>query len=725
MADTSYKRLLTVNETKSGRELVSSSLELLGLSHATSYELDDLSVRTPDTKPKWTAKPRAISTTLAQRLATWTQQILRSFRLLLLMAIGPWKKKEEQPKIALYAGWVSVSTGLLVHLMPLAACIVLIYLNVTSKFASAYISPFAPYQFIAKILELLAQASLGSAVFVYLRALYTGPEVVPFGALFAGLQITKVSYLWSLEFAGVVTSTNFGRTVGIGPSINIALTPRLGDLYGGWAEAWINATEVQIFPLNIDPAVQVYNFLNNCSTGDCARYGWDTAMTVAQVTSQSRDATDGEELYGSYMLTQDATPNRELRWNVSAEASLLSTTATIPSKVIAWSLSRLALQSYHDSKMFSTAVQNFTTRSRQPTVTVNCTNAVWLNPTSVRASFTDDQYKPHDYVLQSESLRRMNDTGSLNWAFIDLDHPVAQGPSQSDPSVWVFIRFTQDAYPAALGPFGLCAIYAGYAYVQNMVSINTDAYTINNQLVSSRTNGLPASTINITATWLNHTLPDLNTLLSYGLAEVDAPTFLATSLAISVAQWPKQILSYPKNAPHSLGTSLYLDDSNLGIIVGSNSSAWYTKSLQWLGSSYQDHIFFPGSEYAEVLGKYRLQIDVSSHGYGYWIDHPTKVVAISVLAAYCLYIMIFMILALTLHRTHSNAWDSIGELTALAIMSRPDDKLRNTSAGIETVALFRLPMNIRANDNNHLEILFGDNEGGPQAGVVEKDKEYE
>lgn len=131
---------------------------------------------------------------LVHSLATWTQQTLRSFRLLLLMAVGPWKKKEEQPKIALYTGWVSVLTGLLVHILPLVACVALIYLNVTSYFLSSHVSTLA-FQFFAKFLELLAQASLGSAVFVYLRALYTGPDSVPFGALFAGLQISSVSYL--------------------------------------------------------------------------------------------------------------------------------------------------------------------------------------------------------------------------------------------------------------------------------------------------------------------------------------------------------------------------------------------------------------------------------------------------------------------------------------------------------------------------------------------------
>lgn len=497
----------------------------------------------------------------------------------------------EQLKAALNTGWVSILTGLLVHLLPLAACITLIYLKVKSHLVSTHVSTLA-FQFLAKFLELLAQASLGSAVFVNLRALYTGRDPVPFGALFAGLQITKVSHLWSLKFAGVVISKNFKQSrkdvfvlliplsvviaVSIGPSLAIALTPTLGEFYDGRAEAWINATEDQIFPSYIDPTASVYNFSSNCSTGDCARYGWETAISIAQLTQQTHN--------------------------------------------------------------------NLSTQQQ-----------------------------------------------------------------------------------------------AGHADVQNTISISPVTQFLGNQLVSSQMNSMSVSPVNITASWLNQTLPDLSTLLDFGIAEVDAATFIATSLAVSMAQWPKQVLNNVNDPPNSSGHG---GVSDVGIIVGStvpsssdpnagipivDSSilmAWPNRSLQWLGSSDKNHVFYAGSEYAEAEGKYRMRFDVSSHGYGYQVNQPTKVIAIAVLAAYCCYITIFIVITLTLNRDHSNAWDSIGELTALAIMSRPEYKLRNTSAGIETVALFRLPMNIRTVDKDHLEILFGEDEGGPIPGTVKKDKKY-
>ncbi|KAG9515626.1 hypothetical protein KCU93_g9439, partial [Aureobasidium melanogenum] len=670
------------------------------------------------------------------------------------MAVGSWKKKEEYPKVALYTGWVSVLTGLLVHVLPLAACVTLIYLNLSSYLVGAHVSSLT-FQFLAKFLELLAQASLGSAVFVYLRALYTGSESVPFGALFAGLQITSVSYLWSLEFAGVVTSKNFKQArkfvfslliplsvvlaVAIGPSIAIALTPTLGDFNDGWAVAWINATEEQIFPSNIDLDVFAGYGCDTgncskygCSTGDCVDYGWETALTVAQSSLASTVMYNTQQ--GSLAMTPDDSLDllhREIRWNTSDGLSdvsfktdlfSLSATATIPSEIVAWSLNHLAKQSY-SIKLWPTGDQNFTTKSRQPIVTASCGQAEWLDSITLHTTFKNNS---DQYILQSDSFRNLTiypyAGGHFGWVFLDHDQLIHQGPSKLNPSVWVLSRYwsgdVTTNFDEGYAAWGLCAIQVGYSNVRTTVTSSRNTFLVGNKLISSQTDNVSASSIPIPARWLNRTLPTLDTLVENGLGDLDMATFLATSLAISMAEWPVLVLALPEEP------DAYPDE----IIVGNptvNDSGYINPSLQWRGPSKADHVFYPGSEYVDTKDKYRLRMDVSTHGYGYHINQTSKVISISVLAAYCLYVLIFLVLMLTFNRVHSNAWDSIGELTALAIMSRPDYRLRNTSAGVETVALYKLPMNIRANDNNHLEIVFGDDEGSPRSGVVEKDKEYE
>ena len=62
----------------------------------------------------------------------------------------------------------------------------------------------------------------------------------------------------------------------------------------------------------------------------------------------------------------------------------------------------------------------------------------------------------------------------------------------------------------------------------------------------------------------------------------------------------------------------------------------------------------------------------------------------------------------------STCWDSIGEVTALAVNSTPTTLLKNTCAGILELNIFKLPVRVlafrddEAGDGEHLELVFGD-----------------
>ena len=70
----------------------------------------------------------------------------------------------------------------------------------------------------------------------------------------------------------------------------------------------------------------------------------------------------------------------------------------------------------------------------------------------------------------------------------------------------------------------------------------------------------------------------------------------------------------------------------------------------------------------------------------------------------------------------STCWDSIAEVTALAMNSTPTAALRNTCAGITELYIFQLPVRVLAKrdgegEGEHLELVFGNASG------VEKDGE--
>lgn len=61
----------------------------------------------------------------------------------------------------------------------------------------------------------------------------------------------------------------------------------------------------------------------------------------------------------------------------------------------------------------------------------------------------------------------------------------------------------------------------------------------------------------------------------------------------------------------------------------------------------------------------------------------------------------------------STCWDSIAEVTALAMKSTPTAALRNTCAGITELHIFKLPVRVlvakdQEGEGEHLELVFGD-----------------
>ena len=61
----------------------------------------------------------------------------------------------------------------------------------------------------------------------------------------------------------------------------------------------------------------------------------------------------------------------------------------------------------------------------------------------------------------------------------------------------------------------------------------------------------------------------------------------------------------------------------------------------------------------------------------------------------------------------STCWDSISEVTALAINSQPTTLLRNTCAGITEIRIFKTSVRILAmsdeeGEGEHLELVFGE-----------------
>lgn len=107
----------------------------------------------------------------------------------------------------------------------------------------------------------------------------------------------------------------------------------------------------------------------------------------------------------------------------------------------------------------------------------------------------------------------------------------------------------------------------------------------------------------------------------------------------------------------------------------------------------------------------KFRVSSTVEGYSYNTHGTTSKLAIGLLLAYCLVAVAHIIYA-GISGTSSTCWDSIGEVTALAMNSTPTATLRNTCAGITELDIFKLPVRVLAfrdaeGDGEHLELVFG------------------
>lgn len=125
----------------------------------------------------------------------------------------------------------------------------------------------------------------------------------------------------------------------------------------------------------------------------------------------------------------------------------------------------------------------------------------------------------------------------------------------------------------------------------------------------------------------------------------------------------------------------------------------------------------------------RFRVSSTVEEYSYNTYGTTTKLAMGFLLAYCLVALIHIIYA-GISGISSTCWDSIGEVTALAMNSTPTAALRNTCAGISELNIFKLPVRVLAfrdaeGDGEHLELVFGTlDEKTVENKVIKADRAY-
>ena len=193
--------------------------------------------------------------------------ILRFLRLQIVPQTAKRSTSHEKPKIVLYQKPSIAALRALLHLAPLSAALILIVLNACGDFVKG-VSPtsLTALQFAAKLHEILMQASLAAILLSYIHHGILGSTSLPFGALTAPYRSTDISYLWSLELWGSLTSKKAGiwqrATLAalipltiilgtlVGPSSAVLMIPRVSShMAGQYLVFWDNRETV--YPMNV------------------------------------------------------------------------------------------------------------------------------------------------------------------------------------------------------------------------------------------------------------------------------------------------------------------------------------------------------------------------------------------------------------------------------------------------------------------------------------------
>ena len=191
--------------------------------------------------------------------------VVSLFNFLRYQTVG--KGYTEQTKIAVRRSRTTALLRALIHAIPVSVALWEIELNWNTYFVGNAIYNQAYYQFGAKVHEIAIEASLSAIIFSYVRYKLMLGDGIPFGALFAGLQVSQASYLWSLELWGticsnpilsksklrlmIIVAVSVFLAAVAGPSSAVLLIPKLDYWPAGSTNIWINITSESLWPTRL------------------------------------------------------------------------------------------------------------------------------------------------------------------------------------------------------------------------------------------------------------------------------------------------------------------------------------------------------------------------------------------------------------------------------------------------------------------------------------------
>jgi hypothetical protein len=663
----------------------------------------------------------------------------------ILAAIHPNRKLEcEAPKvIADRSKWLAACDQS-VHLLPIATTVALLVLNLLQIYiwdaGENQNFKLNSLQFAAKLHEVLMAASLSSIVLHCIQFELLHGNGVPFGGLLAGFQLTNLDSLWSpglwaTIFVGtanarrallaVLIVTLVTLTAIVGPASAILMLPSLDwwefQLYcdeyyysNNDIRIFIDANESTLWPANIN--------LENYYSLDC---GWDNGTVPIYcplgtfstlVDSVSPELLDGsmwwnitvtvETESGEYTQMLEASMSFG---NFVGEDSILTLTQMAP-------LAADRLLAYVESI--------FTYPDNAPRYSLSLKNENLVPAPSTYALCSKQLYSWQNGMLAGVGGSIANVSGSpelvfpllggRNWSVPFSRLSDVWDNSSKSTTVWVESPVSETDSPSIGVVYGVfknglfnlttyynasvtcCSVVSSWEPIELYVTPDSlfRSPTIDNIISSARNQSYLASfeAIKFDIAWAESPIP-ANETLGALIAKLSNGVLYDQDIPMAVSAFVNNVLS-------GLGANLTY------VFTGNNIARYNVAAFNGFANlvtiDTNDNNTSNWTEFKAALLR---------NGYSYSIRGFTRRLAASILSAYLMIVVIYMITAI------SSGWRCLGlqsliEIIALAMNSTPTKTLGNTSAGISRFNTYKHIVKVRTVFSQHLEMVFdGDMKG--------------
>ena len=633
---------------------------------------------------------------------------------------------------------------------------------------------FIGLQFAAKLHELMINASLTAVIFSFIRYQLAIAGGLPFGALFTGLQFQEINFLWSMELWGAARARFLKvqlrlaivllvvvcafLSVSAGSSSATLMRPRLDDWPAGGTDFWIAIKQDDFLETNVTSSQMPDSCLVDNGDSSCPYAGWQT-IAQTYLSYYLGQTTNGYFPLGVYIQGAKAVRYMQSQPRAGTYGDLERlNVATVPSSSVADALVELAhlytsaaynLRGNGNWRFWSHNEVQQSVDAHQPIVHARCMQFDASN----YGTYTSAQYRAGNSSAPFYSLpdlKYYNVTGDfptvnapitsefqsllqnstsvlvpqVAWATVPqriIDNP--KDPSVSaptDPTLGAMLSIpSNDDYGAMiytctidsrlapatmttsaqavvvgdpLGWWNLATYGAGNTYPR--ISIAPDWAKYLNPVTSPDNSTAFQSMLKITGLWNVDQVVDAEDAQH----KVESLLSLAVANGLARRDYGRGLAGSLRGDPNGLSTG--------DLTIGEWAKQMMPAHGRPMGPGGAAFTVTPSEENNST----KFTMKTTTNGYAYSSKGSAARFAIFVLLlhaviAVCHWIYTFW------SKQSSSSWDSIAELVALAMNSRPSDVFVNTGAGIDSGDLFKTETRV-VDRGGHLALVVGAPAGG-------------